>query len=88
MNPSLRRASLVDMRVLLQQLTSAGPVLIASAADGLFHVLWQGRSVAAAESLVSALNAACAARWAADFEDTQPTALLVSTEPEDWFMSA
>ena len=76
------------MKVLLQQLTSSGPVSIASAADGLFHVLWRGRSVAAAESFVSALHAACAARWSNDFEDTQPTALLVSTQAEDWFVSA
>lgn len=76
------------MKVLLQQLTSAGPVSIASTPDGIFHVIWQGRSVAAAESFVAALNAACEARWANDFEDTQPSMLMISTQPEDWYMSA
>ncbi len=88
MKASPRRATLVGMKVLLEQLTSAGPVSIASAADGTFHVLWRGRSVADAATFLGALNAACAAHWSADFEDTRPTVLLVSTQPEDWSMAA
>lgn len=74
------------MKILLNQLTSAGSVSIATSPDGSFHVLWQGRSVAIADSIVGALGAACEGRWAKDFADTEPAAFLVSTQPEDWFV--
>ena len=74
------------MKMLLSQLTSAGPLSVGRSPEGRFHVIWSGNSVAVTDTLDAALKAACGLSWRERCRDAAILSLHVSTSPDDWVL--
>jgi hypothetical protein len=73
------------MKVLLNQITSAGKLAIGAAPDGRFHVLWKDASVGSAGTVRAALELACDPARSPGGDGRPP--VRVSPLAEDWFVA-
>jgi hypothetical protein len=74
------------MKVLLSQLTSAGPLSVGRSSEGRFHVIWCGDSVAVTDTLDNALKTACGLSWRTPSRGEAIRSVHVSTSAADWVL--
>ena len=74
------------MKVILNQTTERGEVAIGRAANGTFHIVWRGESLATADTLGGALTLASKGPLKRPADGTDISALRISSASSDWFL--
>jgi hypothetical protein len=74
------------MKVILNQTTERGEVAIGRAANGTFHIVWCGESLATADTLGGALIRASKGPLKRPSDGTDVSALRISGATSDWFL--
>lgn len=75
------------MKVILQQATERGDVAIGRAANGIFHVVWSGESLATAHTLGAALERASTGPLKRPSDGTDLASLRISSASSDWYLA-